>query len=366
MGEIEEPVKITKVHNVRNLRRIDETLINKLFGTLPNEIVSNLVRKKLPKPNKRRQQFSVDRPNIRLTDRLKDIVISLGLNDEPSMDRRAELVLGYCRYKDYTYNTTVRYFNTLKRFGMFGKSGNETNVRPDSLAFADNGKLHIRVVRIEDFTKLVQYLHKNFSEYTAPLLMAAYSGLRSSELLQLSMYSLYQLKSRMMSISIRRKHTVITSLDKQTTHWTPIYNTYLNDLINALITLYNEPYTVFIERGINTLLFNVSPKTLSNRIQSLYAQAVGARPPHGFGVHSCRNMISIMMAQDSNNMVAISEFLQHKSLKYTRRYVKADFTHVTKEFNRLTNHELASVRGGLEEILEKYEPTQNEKPNNNK
>lgn len=344
------PVAITKIHNVSNLRRIDENLLNSFVGTLPNDVIANLMRKQLPMPNSRRPYLVVDSA-ANMPDRVRDIVIALKLLDEQCMDRRAELVLGYCRYMNYSYNTTVKYFNTLKRDGMFGKGTALTNIRADRLAFADSGRAHIRIVRMADFQKFLKHLHDKFSRYTAPILMAAYTGLRSSEVLQTNTYTLYQLRAHLTSISIKRKHTVVTP-NSQVTYWTPIYNVYLNTFINALINLYSDQYDAFRARGINTAIFNVTVKTLANRIRTLYTEAVGALPPHGFGVHSCRNMVAMMMAQNSDNMVAISSFLQHKSMKFTRRYIQADFTHVTREFNRLTNYELSNVRSELDTIVD--------------
>lgn len=352
--EISPTVTISRIHNVSSLRRIDERLLNKLFGQLPNVKIENLVRKQLPRPCKQRPAITVQ-TNTEITKHIRDAVVDLRLNDEPSYDRRAELFLGYCRHLNYTYNTTLKYFNALKATGLFGHGCNEqTNIRPDRIAFADSGRPHIRIVRLDDFKTLVTHLHKNFSKYTAPILMAVYTGLRSSELLQINTYALYQLKSRSQTIAIKRKHTVITSLETQTTYWTPIYNTYLNTFIDALIDLYADQYETFLQRNINTLIFNISIRTLSNRIRSLYMQTVGARPPHGFGIHSCRNMVAMLMAQNSDNMVAISEFLQHKSIDFTRRYVKADFTHVTQQFNKLTNYELASTQNGLDQITKNH------------
>lgn len=345
----QQPINISKIHNVSNLRRIDENLLNKLFTSLPNEVVENLMRKQLPRPNNKRQSLAVTN-NVEINNRIKDVVLDLRLLDEQSFDRRAELFLGYCRYLNYTYNTTLKYFNTLKATGLFGQGETLTNIRPDRLAFADSGRPHIRIVRMVDFKTLVAYLNNNFSKYTAPILMAVYTGLRSSELLQINTYALFQLKSRLTTVAIKRKHTVITSLEKHTTYWTPIYNTFLNKFIDDLTDLYADQYEAFLKRNINTLLFNITTRTLANRIRSLYVQAVGARAPHGFGIHSCRNMVAMLMAENSNNLVAISEFLQHRSMKFTRRYIKADFTHVTNQFNHLTDYELTSVRAKLNKI----------------
>lgn len=343
-------IRITMPSTVKHLRRLDESTLNSLFSDIPDEQLSNLIRKKLPDPEKRRPRIS--RPaNTSLpaiNSKLKDAITSLRLLDEPAVERRAQLFIGYCRFKNYTYNTTVQYFKILKLNGVFGDA--DVNTRPDRCAFVDSGRPHTRIVSIDDFKVYAKYLGDHFSEYTAPLLVSVYTGLRTHEILQMTVYTLYQLKNHHPIIAIKRKHTVVTSLADEPTHWKPVYNTHLNAFVEQLLGLYSADYKEFMENQINRKLFYLTPKTLGNRLRSLFYAALGRLPPMGFGVHSSRNMIAMIMARTSENMPAIQQFLQHKNLNQTRRYVKADFTHTTKEFNRLTDYEFKDVRSSLAEM----------------
>lgn len=341
-------LRISLPSTTKRLRQLDEAELNRLFGDTPDDVLQLLIRKKLPDPNKRRAQLlrAAKSKLPVISHDLKEAILSLRLLDEPSMERRAQIFIGYCRYKNYSYNTTIQYFRILRVHKIFGDPLN-LNVRPDRCAFVDSGRNHTRIVSIDNFKTYARYLSDHFSEYTAPLLVSVYTGLRTFEILQMTTYTLFQLKERHNVVAIKRKHTVISSLADDATHWVPVYNTYLNALVNKLIELYQNDYDMYQSHGFIRKLFYLTPKTLGNRLRTLYFNAVGTLPPLGFGVHSSRNMMAMIMANTSENILAIQQFLQHKHLKQTRRYMKADFTHTTDEFNRLTNYELQDVRTTL-------------------
>lgn len=336
-----------------NIKKLDERKINQYFDSLPKDVIANIVRRQLPTPSRKRQVLKPKSNSTSVTyipQNLKNAIINLNLLDEPCNEKRIKLFIGYCKFKNYTYNTTKRYYMILKQNGLFGRDKNI--LKPERMAFVDNGTPHTRIVSMNDFRIFVKYLHENMSVYTAPILVAVYTGLRTAEILQFSTYTLYQLKMRQPSIAIKRKQTVINYSEEnpniiEPIYWSPIYNSHLSLFIENLIALFNDAYTTFINDKLNSKLFYVTPKTLGNRIRTQYFDAIGKMAPNGFGIHSCRNMIAMLMAENTNNIFAIQEFLQHKHLKTTQRYIKADFSYLTKEFNRITDYELSNIRSNI-------------------
>lgn len=344
-----KPISIKKSHTTSELRRLNEKKLNDVLGNISREELENIIRKPLPTPSKVRTSFDKKLNPIPKT--LSNIVTSIKLLDEPVITNRINIFIGYCKYQNYSYNTTIQYFNILKQHGIFSDDdGSVPLLKPNKISFIDNGKIHTRIVSMNDFKMFAIYLNKNLTQYTAPISIAMYTGLRTSEILQFSTYTLYQLYEKHQPTSIKRKQTVITTLNPEPIFWEPIYNTHLNAFIRTLIEdTFSDEYDSFLKNDINIKLFQVTPKTLGNRIKSLYFNAVGKKAPHGFGIHSCRNMIAMLMAEKSENILAIQSFLQHKNVKTTRQYIKADYTYTTKEFNRLTQYEFQNIYDTLNE-----------------
>lgn len=345
MANIEKTIMYSMLDaNIKDpFARINERKLNDILDSLPIDKVQNLIRRKLPNTDNKRKIVQIKQSTY--TPKLKNIIKSIGLLDEHDHDRRVHLFVGYCKFHDYSLNTTMKYFNLLRKTNVFG----ESELRPDKISFAHTGKNHVRIISINNFEIFANYLHQNFSEYTAPILIAYYTALRTIEILQFTAYTLYQLKEKHEIVNIKRKQTVIKPNEYiQPIYWKPIYNTHLNLFIEHLIELYQETYDVCVESSIDTRLFNVTPKTLNNRLKQLYFKATNSLPPNGFGIHSFRNMLAMIMSRNSQNIIPIQLFLQHKNPKVTRKYINADFTHTTNEFNRLTNYKFAHIRKNLE------------------
>jgi hypothetical protein len=397
----QQPIKLN-LELTKRLRRIDESKINKALAAhdIPLVYMEKLLRKPLPKPESKR--LIIPRPKsatvthtvtqrkqqIRLPKVLHEIIDRLALHDEEDYTRRAQLFIGYCLYRNYTFHTVRQYYQILRQFGLFGQRAERSKLRLDPTAFNDRGRLHVRVVSMDNFRRFAVYLNENISCYTAPILVAMHTGLRTAELLQFTTYTLYQLRERLPIISIRRKQTTplevlqrkqplcaeqipergppivnvstthasndMMQRDKEATelaayskYWEPHYNQHLNMFIETLHSLYETEYNELLEHNQNLRLFNCTPRTLANRIRHLYYEACQVAAPHGFGIHSCRNLIAQLMAQKTDNIISIQSFLQHSHIKTTRRYIKADFSHMTDVFNRITNYELSSVRKNL-------------------
>lgn len=343
----------------RRLTKLDETRLNKVIDSnVSSDILSNLMRAPLPKLSQERHKIRTAIVNVPdIPQGLQQAILDLKLYDESNFDKRVQMFIGYCLYMNYSVNTVNKYYRILRANRVFGRGKDESKLRMDPTVFSDRGRVHTRLVSMDNFKKLTMHLHENLSQYTAPLLVAVYTGLRTSEILQFSAMTLHQLLMRNASVRIQRKQTVVRSSSSNNNntntttpdanYWQPIYNSHFIVFIDILIDLYRIQYDALITSNQNAKLFHATPKTLANRIKHLYYNACGSAAPHGFGVHSCRNLIAQLMAENTDNIVAIQAFLQHRNLSTTRQYVKADFTHTTNTFNRLTNYALSSVRANI-------------------
>lgn len=322
------------------VRRIDENKLNSLLDTVPADEAAKIIQRALPTPSKKRFVTRRTSP-LPLTKTVNSIVTKLSLLDEPDFENRAKMFIGYCRVRNYALNTTVRYFKIAQQNGAFGPPG-AVSIRPDPSAFT--GRTHTRIVSTENFTRTFKYLLNRWSEYTAPLLVAFYTGLRTMEILQFTGFTLYQLQNRQPSVNVKRKQTVISD---EPVYWRPVYTTHLTMFIDRLTELYGDEYEAYTRSSISVGLFYVTPKTLANRLRLAYYKANGSSPPLGFGIHSCRNMLASIMAETTKNLPAIQLFLQHQSVKTTERYIKTDLKYIRDQFNRITDQEFANVRLNL-------------------
>lgn len=338
------------------IRKIDERKLNKHFDSLPDDVVKNMVRKQLPPPSKRRQTIK-PQTKVAIPTNIRTATVELGLLDIEDFNTRIGIFTAYCLRKNYSYNTTMKYYWILRRNGLFGT--NEDMLKPDRRAFIESGTLHTRIVSMDKFRILVQHLHDNFNRTTAPLLVAVYSGLRTSEILQFSTYTLYQLKIRSVTVYIKRKQTTVNPEHNEPIYWKPVYNSHFNSFVEKLTELFEDEYKCFVEKKLNSQIFPLTPKTLCNRIKSHYYLATKTVAPYGFGIHSCRNMIAMLMSQNTENVSAICNFLQHKHFATTQQYIKADFTYLKNEYNRITDYTLSNVRANLKPPADDIQTTLN-------
>lgn len=321
------------------LRRLDEKKLNAILDVIPRDRLRKIVRRPLVEPSKERVKVTRATPRA-----LKALIGGSGILDEPDHDNRLRLFIGLCRFRRYSYNTTMRYIGILRSRGLFGDR--PITIKPSKLAFANVGRIHERAITVESFARLCKYLHSNFTTYNAPLLVAVYTGLRTFEILQWSTQTLHQLLTRQEYVSVMRKQTVIV-VSSDPTYWRPIYTTRLTRFVDQLKDLYTDEYRMYSQSGLNGKLFHVTPKSLVNRLKLAYFKANGYVAPNGFGIHSCRNMIATMMSHETDNIMSIQAFLQHKDMSTTKRYIKVDLAFMRKEFNRLTRTELAGVNREL-------------------
>lgn len=340
---------VSLTHKVSRISKLDEININKVFDGLPIDVIKDLIKKRPPKASKVRKFVKHIRPPPLIPSNIKSAILTLRLLDEPSFNKRVELFVGYCLMKDYTYNSTLKHYNTLKKNGVFGYDY-DSLLRPDEIAFVDRGRPHMRIVSMDDFKIFCRFIYNTISEYSAPILVAITTILRTGELLQFSTYTLFQLSNLHQVVAIKLKQTSVVNA-RSPILWRPVYNTHLNMLTDTLLVLFAKKYKVFLESDhkININLFdNITPKTVSNRIKSLFYQAVGHLPPRGFGAHSCRNMVAMLMSQNTDNIVAIQQMLQHRNVETTRKYIKADYTFTKDKFNKITEDEFKIASQNLQ------------------
>lgn len=340
IGEIEIVKSLSRVAK-HKLRRIDENKLNKLLDVLPNAELQALVYKPLSEEILERQKNRKTLDAKKLPSRLARMIVELDLLSEPNHEKRLSIFTGYCRYLNYSINTASKYLSIMKRHGVFGQDVQHLYI--DRMSFVDSGNVHTRTFSFESFKKIMVYMHQNFTPYVAPIMLACYSGLRTFEVLQFSNITLHQLALKQTTVSIFRKKTFYRIDETHGDEWRPIYTTYLNTFVSELIKLYKDLYDAYERNGIIVKLFPITPKTLCTRLRTIYFMVNGYKLPLGAGIHSFRNMLAMLMAQKTQNVWVIQTFLQHKDATTTRRYIHADFTHISKEFDRLTKEEFSDV-----------------------
>lgn len=325
------------------VKSLNEIELNKSLQHLTDEQIKSLFTKKLPKYNNKPIKYGLN-----VSHRVHDIIKLLHLPEIENVDERAKLFIHYCYEQKYSFNTVLRYFNETRSLGLFKGS----KFRPKRIAF--NKEIHIRVVDVPSFVKFINFIHTDIDRYKIGTLLAYYTGLRNFEILQFTLFTLYQLKEKFVFItSINRKNTSKTDLN----YWKPVYHSQLNNFIDILINLYKTEYDAFLTEGtetskLNSRLFYFKPNTLVYRTKCLYFQATGKVLPFGFGIHGFRNMMATLLTRYTDSVPAIQQFLQHKSIKTTEKYIKTNIEEMKVEINRLTNEDFNQEMSKLKKIVD--------------
>lgn len=324
------------------LRAINERALNDLLDSIPKDASDNFIRKQLPIPSNAR---AIVRLNdfVHLPRFLKTVVSELSLLDEPDVIRRFNICVGYMRVRDYSIHTINRYLKLLRKHGVFGSGDEIEYLKCDPTLF--KSQKHIRIVDKDAFITFINYMSQNFTKFMAPLLFSIYTGLRTTELLQLTTFHLKQLLEKTIIVNIKRKNT---SPRKKIILWKPNYIKQFNDFVIQLKILYKNEYDTFQNKQFDIRLFNMTPRTLVNREQAVFFKATGKKLPFGYGVHGNRTTMASIMYDTTPNLVAVKNFLQHENLSSTRKYVRADIRSLEKQFDRITAEH-------FKDILEKLE-----------
>jgi len=231
-----------------------------------------------------------------------------------------------------------RYLKLLRKHGLFGNREMLKYQKPDPAVF--NTYKHTRIVDKDTYISFINHMNSNLSKFNAPILLAFYTGLRTTEILQITTYNLHQLTVRSTVVDVKRKNT---SLKKKSILWTPIYTSHLLKFIDALAGLFKIELSSFLVSNIDIRLFNLSPSTLVNRMSALFTMSTGNVLPYGFGIHGNRTTVSSIMYDSAPNFIAVQQYLQHSNLSSTHRYVRADVRSLAKQFNRITEEHFKDI-----------------------
>ena len=174
----------------------------------------------------------------------------------------------------------------------------------------------IRLGSVEKMDQYVQHLETVVTddEKVIPLLFCVYTGLRVSELVQLSTRHLDELQRRLNLISIVRK---------QKTQWSVLYHDKLTLLITHMIRVYEPAMLLLLQDGIDTPIFRIGVAGLLARAKQCYLSALHESPHKGFGLHTIRYYLATKWATLGDWELA-RRFLGHKHVTTTQLYVRAD------------------------------------------
>lgn len=264
-----------------------------------------------------------------------EIVSKLGLSDIEDHNTRATIFLRHMKSMKRVCGKTIdMYFRRMK-----AEYFPNTTIAPDQKVFDIDRPEQSRCPKFTDIDRLIQYIlaefnaidtdtlldnKQNAKKYTkmAAILLAAYTGLRLSELLKLTYFTLKEMhEKKPPKIKLKRKYG---------DEWTVFYSEPVTNLIEKL---YNSP--IFSGQMNNTddftlqtkPLFGFKSKILSNTLLHYYLLAIGERPSPGFGFHSFRYYIASKLhtpEQNNDNLEHVRLVLGHKNTRTTRRYLRVD------------------------------------------
>lgn len=100
------------------LRVLNERNINALIEQIPNDVLRNCFRKKLPKPDPKRIPI-IYREKNKLPNFLKNLIVDLRLDDEPDPQNQYNICLAQCFLCGHSLNTVRKYMNLLLRHSVF-------------------------------------------------------------------------------------------------------------------------------------------------------------------------------------------------------------------------------------------------------
>jgi integrase len=288
---------------------------------------------------------------------IEELLVDIDSYTDKDYDEKAKIFIGYCKIRNLSHPTTLRYFRLARMRGIFGDT---CSIVPSRKEFGGSGRSQIRVVTRKLFIRLIAYLTERWSRFTAPILLSLFTGLRNMEVLQFSTVTLEELsENRSETISSIRRKCAATIFDDESDvghcgdraiFWRPIYHARFDRFIVKLRDLYTEEYALYKRFGLSIRLFPFSMSTLSNRMRVCFFRATGRAPPLGLGLHSMRTMVSTFLAQDTKNIRLIQRFLQHKNIRSTFRYVKMDLDTLRVQLDDTVKDEFKKIEETIRQI----------------
>ncbi len=221
--------------------------------------------------------------------------------------------------------TITRFFNILKPH-LFPT----TEIRPNTIAFDTMKAPQTRVPNFKAIKRLVDFLNDpNNKETTGrarwPILLAYYSGLRAAEICRFKTSNLVQLSN---------KESVVNLPRKMGATWVPIYYQKFNQFIEQMMEHYSAEVKAYKDRGIDVQLFKYSQRNLHYAICHLYILVNNEQPVTGFGLHMFRYYVASNIVKSGDQELA-RQFLGHKSLTTTQRYVRVDKARLEDKLNEI-------------------------------
>lgn len=237
------------------------------------------------------------------------------LQDDDEKARLFLRLLFKCKLRG---TTVVRHFKHLKP-NLFPT----TSILPNSMAFdqANDRPPQLRGANFKQIEKLIEYVKALDSGivYKWCILMALYTGLRSSEVVQLKTSHLIGLLNKKETIPIIRKNNV---------SWQVIYYGEFNEFLAEVAAQYKESLEFFSQHQVDILLFNFTTQALHYKLKEYCRLANRGQPPScGFGLHVFRYYVASKLATQKLDVAQI--FLAHKNQRTTEKYIR--YNDVQKE-----------------------------------
>lgn len=237
-----------------------------------------------------------------LTDPLHRLVNDLELDQYDTDDDRALAFIKKLYMRRVKWSTFKRYFYKLRP-----SYWPTSSILPSPRVFDLNNPPQNRDPDTDSIRYLVNELKNNGNKYGQPILMAYYTGLRSSEVARLQTSHLSMLVKRVKVIPLKRKIGV---------EWKVYYFTQFEDFIETLRIFYAKKLEAFERYGVEQSLFDMSTATINYKLRQFYMTICKKVPYPGFGLHVFRYYIATIL----ENREVARMILDHKSVKTTDRY----------------------------------------------
>lgn len=267
-------------------------------------------------------------PNsIKLPKYIKNIIHTHKLLEIDDVDERAKFFIQLMYRQKLRGTTITRYFNVLKPILFKGSS-----IVPNSMVFDRIAILspQMRGVNFDLVDKMIKYIIDlpEINIYKWSILIAFYTGLRSSEILQFKASHILSLLKRDAIISITRKNNV---------EWKVVYYTEFINFIVRLRNAFIKECDFYETNKVDILLFPISSQIMHFKIKQYYRDANnGELPPCGFGFHIFRYYIGSKLAL-TNKLDIAQRFLGHKHQKTTEKYIRYNNVQKQEELNSINN-----------------------------
>ncbi|QLI62415.1 Integrase [Dikerogammarus haemobaphes nudivirus] len=260
---------------------------------------------------KKIQGLQIKPKSIRLPKYIQILLRDNKINDIENDDDRARLFIKLLFKQKLRGSTINKYYQILKPT-LFPT----TTVIPNSMVFdqASNSSAQMRGSNFQQIDLLISYVRKLDDKiyYKWSILFALYTGLRSSEVIQLKPSHLLLLLQKSETIPIIRKNN---------NSWKVLYYSEFEEFIKEITKHFQEAIDFYTQYNVDVVLFNFTTQALHYKLKEYCTLANnGVAPPCGFGLHIFRYYVASKLAKEKLDVAQI--FLAHKNKKTTERYIR--------------------------------------------